>query len=55
MINPERVEYMAYPRANALAEILWSSKENRDWDTYYSRLQKQFDRWKQMNVHFAVK
>ena len=55
MINPERIEYMAYPRANALAEILWSSAENRNWDSYHSRLQKQFDRWEQMNVHFARK
>ncbi|MDD4031943.1 MAG: beta-N-acetylhexosaminidase [Bacteroidales bacterium] len=55
MINPERVEYMAYPRANALAEILWSSTENRNWDSYHSRLQKQFNRWEQMNVHFARK
>ena len=34
----EQVEYMAYPRALALAEIAWSAKEARDWDGFQARL-----------------
>ncbi len=38
MPTSERVEYMAYPRALALAEIAWSAREARDWKSFRSRL-----------------
>ena len=31
MKTSDYVEYMAYPRAVALAETVWSAKEKRDW------------------------
>ncbi len=34
----DRMEWMLYPRLVALAEVLWSPKESRDWDDFYSRL-----------------
>ena len=43
--TPEQVEYMAYPRANAVAEIGWSSPEHKNWEDYLDRLQYQFKRW----------
>lgn len=30
---------MAYPRANAVAEIGWSSPEHKNWEDYLDRLQ----------------
>ncbi|MGH2800624.1 MAG: beta-N-acetylhexosaminidase, partial [Thermoleophilaceae bacterium] len=38
MPTPEHVEYMAYPRALALAEIAWSPRSARDWDGFRARL-----------------
>jgi hexosaminidase len=38
MATPEHVEYMAYPRALALAEIAWSPREARDWTSFSARL-----------------
>ena len=38
MATPEQVEYMAYPRALALAEIAWSPREARDWTSFSERL-----------------
>ena len=38
MPTPEHVEYMAYPRALALAEIAWSPREARDWKSFSERL-----------------
>ena len=38
MPTPKQVEYMAYPRALALAEIAWSAKDARDWDGFQTRL-----------------
>ena len=38
MPTPERVEYMAYPRALALAELAWSPKDARDLGSFRARL-----------------
>jgi hexosaminidase len=38
--TPEHVEYMAYPRAIALAEIAWSPKDARDWPSFRARLSR---------------
>lgn len=38
MKSPEQVEYMVYPRAAALAEVVWSPKGSRDFDNFKSRL-----------------
>ncbi len=36
--SPAAVEYMAWPRALALAEVTWSPKERRDWPDFVARL-----------------
>lgn len=36
--TPEYVEYMAYPRAMALAEVTWSPRDARDWGSFTGRL-----------------
>ncbi len=36
--TPAAVEYMAYPRALALAEVTWSPKSARDWASFERRL-----------------
>jgi len=38
MPTPGHVEYMAYPRALALAELAWSPREARDLDSFRTRL-----------------
>jgi hexosaminidase len=38
MYNTEHVEYMAYPRALALAEVAWSPKAARDFESFRRRL-----------------
>jgi hexosaminidase len=38
MPTTEQMEYMAYPRALALAEVLWSPKAARNWDSFRRRL-----------------
>ena len=38
MPTAEQVEYMAYPRVLALAEIAWSPREARDWSSFSARL-----------------
>lgn len=36
--TPSHVEYMAYPRAIALAEVNWSPRELRNWENFVGRL-----------------
>ncbi len=38
MKSPEQVEYMVYPRAAALAEVIWSPKGTKDFDNFKIRL-----------------
>ena len=38
MPTAEHVEYMAYPRVLALAEIAWSPRDARDWASFSERL-----------------
>jgi hexosaminidase len=38
MKTPEQVEYMVYPRAAALAEVVWSPKGQKDFDNFKKRL-----------------
>lgn len=36
--NIDRLTYMTYPRAIAIAEAGWTQMENRDWDSFKERL-----------------
>ncbi|MFN0035059.1 MAG: family 20 glycosylhydrolase [Saprospiraceae bacterium] len=53
MPKPEQVEYMAYPRACALAEAVWSPKGKRNWADFSKRIQRHFVRLDAANVKFA--
>ena len=48
----EHLEYMAFPRAIALAEVAWTDKENRDWKDFTVRLPEALDMLKNRNVNF---
>jgi hexosaminidase len=52
MPNFARVEYMTYPRACALAEILWSPKDSRDWNSFTKRLRAHYKRLEAMKVNY---
>lgn len=45
MKTPEMVEYMVYPRAAALSEVLWSPKELRNYAGFKDRLKNQIIRY----------
>ncbi|MDR3189098.1 MAG: beta-N-acetylhexosaminidase [Prevotellaceae bacterium] len=50
MPNFERVIYMAYPRAAAIAEIGWISKGKRDYDSFQERLIQLMTRYDIMGI-----
>ena len=51
--TPEKAEYMAYPRAIALAEVLWTPVARKSWPDFTSRLHQHFDRLDGMHVNYA--
>jgi hexosaminidase len=51
--TPAHVEYMVLPRMLALAEVVWSPKESRDWNSFNERLQSQFRVFEQKGLHYS--
>jgi hexosaminidase len=52
MPDPQRVEYMAWPRLCALAEVLWSPRETRDAADFTRRLETHLERLRILDVNF---
>ena len=53
MHSGEKVEYMVYPRAIALSEVLWTPAEQKNWDQFFQRLQIIFHRLDIQGVNYA--
>ena len=50
--TPEKAEYMALPRMSAMAEVLWSLKKDRDYDSFTHRMNWQYKRLDRMKVNY---
>ncbi|MFF0474844.1 beta-N-acetylhexosaminidase [Streptomyces sp. NPDC004284] len=50
--TPERVEYAAFPRLCALAEVAWSSPDGRDHGEFLGRLRPHLARLDRMGVRY---
>lgn len=46
-------EYMAWPRGWALAEVLWSGPEQTDWESFWPRVEKHFERADEAGINYA--
>ena len=52
MPDPKRVEYMAWPRLIALAEVLWSPAGTRSWADFQKRLATHLERLAILDVNY---
>ena len=52
MPTPEHVEYMAYPRAIALAEVLWTPRRKQNFDEFRTRLHLHLQRLDILGVNY---
>jgi hexosaminidase len=50
--NPKAVEYMAFPRMIALAEVAWTPTAQRKYDDFRSRLAVHLQRLQVLDVNF---
>ncbi|MGZ8557198.1 MAG: beta-N-acetylhexosaminidase [Chitinophagaceae bacterium] len=53
MENEAKVEYMVFPRLSALAEVVWSPKEKKNWNDFKKRMSKQFKRFDHRKINYA--
>ncbi len=53
MDNAGKVQYMIFPRVDALCEVLWSPKEKRNYKDFETRLQSQFKRYDFQGIHYS--
>lgn len=51
--NPKESEYMIFPRLAALAEVLWSPKEKRNWNDFTTRLSSLLERYDYLGVNYS--
>ncbi|MBD3354146.1 MAG: family 20 glycosylhydrolase [Candidatus Lokiarchaeota archaeon] len=51
--DQKTLEFQAFPRIMALAEISWTSKENRDYTSFFQRLQAFEKRLDYLKVNYA--
>jgi len=50
--NEKHREYMTYPRATALGEVLWSPRENRNYEQFAECLTEHLKRLDAMGVNY---
>jgi hexosaminidase len=50
MATSDRVEYMAFPRVSAMAEVLWTDSAHKDWDRFKSSIPKDFERYDALTI-----
>jgi hexosaminidase len=53
MADQRHREYMAYPRAAALSEVLWSPQNSRNYEAFLVRLAEHLKRLDMMNVNYC--
>lgn len=49
----DRVAYMTFPRAAAVAEIGWSPSQARNWEDFLRRLPSEFARYHEMGLRYS--
>ncbi len=51
--NMRHAEYMVWPRGMAIAESVWSPKEKKNWETFFPKVEKHFERLDMANIKYA--
>jgi hexosaminidase len=48
----DNIEFMAFPRLPAIAELGWSPWSTHDWESFRTRLAAQAPRWEELGIDF---
>nr|WP_045310315.1 family 20 glycosylhydrolase [Lentzea aerocolonigenes] len=52
LVTSRDLEFMAFPRLSAIAELAWSPWSTHNWDQFKARLGAQAPRWTTMGINF---
>jgi hexosaminidase len=53
ILNEKQVEYMAFPRMLALSEVLWTLPENKNYESFITRLKSNSVLLDKMQINYA--
>jgi hexosaminidase len=53
ILSPEHAEYMTMPRMAALSEVAWTQPEQKSWDDFKQRMEKQYQRYDALGINYA--
>ncbi|CAN5470578.1 family 20 glycosylhydrolase [soil metagenome] len=53
MPNIRHLQYMVWPRAFAISESVWTPKENKDWNSFVTRVEAQFKRFDIREIKYS--
>ncbi|NCI47113.1 beta-N-acetylhexosaminidase [Sediminibacterium soli] len=51
--NMRHAEYMTWPRGFAIAETVWSPKEKKNWDRFFTKVENHFGRLNMAEIKYA--
>jgi len=51
--NMRHQQYMTWPRGWAIAESVWSPKEKKNWDNFFTRVESHFKRYDAAEIKYA--
>jgi len=51
--SPDHAEYMVMPRMAALAEVAWTQPEQKSWNDFKQRMEKQYQRYDALGINYA--
>ena len=51
--SPEKVEYMSFPRAAAIAEVGWTDPQLKNWEDFKRRMEDQYLRYDRAGLNYA--
>ncbi|MGJ7908526.1 beta-N-acetylhexosaminidase [Actinopolyspora sp. H202] len=50
--NSDEIEFLAFPRMPAIAELGWSASDKLDWSSFRQRVADQAPRWEEQGIDF---
>jgi hexosaminidase len=51
--NPQKLEYLLFPRMSALSEVMWGPAGKKDYTGFQKRMQTQFRRYRLWNANYS--
>jgi hexosaminidase len=51
--NFNHLQYMAFPRLSALAEVAWSAREKKNWEKFKLKMETEYNRYEALGINYS--